>query len=465
MSALLLMASLVFAESAGARIVAAVHPAHATLEQGPSVEAGVVTWMDSVCSYCEPLDLENEELRYRVHASYPGGRHALLARGGFGFGGSGPNSGGEGVQFFGSSSHLALEREVFGTDEFEGDFGSVTLSAGAFGARQRRIFRCEQEEGWPSGATALHGTTLAYDGTPCSETSALAVLDVVTGERWELALPERAIRALDVDGRFLAVATARSRENGVPADRVTVYDVDRREARYAAELPQAPAFASLDVGPDGSLAVRGGTGGTTCGDTVTIRDPAGEPTSSVAACGLIAQLAGETVVVAARRGRRQIESVAPGATRGGALVWLGMVPLTSADADEDDLALALPDCTGRQEIRLEPLMTLPIGLGQAACPAAFSGSRLPVSADARVTARGRCRRGCRGVLRVLSGRRTVAARAFWARPGGIAVRARVRPWARHRVAAGPLGATARLTTWDRAGRRSVVSRPVTLSLG
>jgi hypothetical protein len=106
-----------------------------------------------------------------------------------------------------------------------------------------------------------------------------------------------AIRALDVDGRQLAVATARTREFGVEADRVTVYDLERRAARYEVEIPPRSPLISLDVGSGGSLAVDTGAGGTQCQDTVTIHGPAGAETGRVRACRVVAELADETIVV------------------------------------------------------------------------------------------------------------------------------------------------------------------------
>ena len=78
---------------------------------------------------------------------------------------------------------------------------------------------------------------------------------------------------------------------------MTVYDLERRAARYEVEIPPRSPLISLDVGSGGSLAVDTGAGGTQCQDTVTIHGPAGAETGRVAACRLVAELADETIVV------------------------------------------------------------------------------------------------------------------------------------------------------------------------
>jgi hypothetical protein len=252
--ALVLTAWLLPADLATARVVATVHPPGAELDdQGPSLERGVVTWMTTTCETCEGVD--DWDVDYRVHARYPDGRRAVLARGVYGFFGSGPEYEGEDVDFFASSTHLAIERDLFGSGEFEGDYSGVTLSAGAFGERPARLLRCRLDWDPVTPATTVSGATLAYDSTPCSDTSTLTVRNLSTGERWALPQSGRWIRALAVEGRYLAMATTSQRDS-YEATHVTLLDLDRREPAYERTLPSAPSPNFFDVGPDGSLAVR-----------------------------------------------------------------------------------------------------------------------------------------------------------------------------------------------------------------
>jgi hypothetical protein len=459
---LLLTASLLQADPALARVVATTHPARSDFEQGPSLEAGVLTWMETACGYCHPLDVENEELVYRVHVRYGDGRRAVLARGSYGFGGSGPNSGGDSIRVLASDSQLALEVEFFGSEEFEGDWSGAILRAGPFGKRPTRVFRCEVDGHAADALTALSGVTLAYEATPCAETSTLAVRYLTTGERWMLPPTERWIRGLDVEGRFLAMATAPGKDTAFTANRVTVLDLVRRVPAYEVELPALPPFESLDVGPDGSLAVRTGTGGESCEGEVAVYGASGSPAGRFAACRLVAQLAGRTVLVTASGDRRAIVEVASATDAARTVVRLGHVPLKDADADGDQLAWVVPTCTGGHAIHLTTLDGPARGAGSVHCPAALTGRRLAVSGE-HVAARVHCPRGCDGVLRLLVGDRTVAARGFWARPRGISLQLHLRPWARRRLAAGPLTASARLRIWARDGKPSVVTRSVTLA--
>jgi hypothetical protein len=363
------------------------------------------------------------------------------------------------VRYVASDTHLALQEATSGGDEIEGDYADVRLRAGAFGSELLTVAYCDEPYGVHATAVALSATTLAYDATQCEAGGPLAVHELTTGERWELAHPDRTVLELDADGRYLAVASWPHRADRL-ARRVAVVDTGRREIRYELDLPAAPGFESLDVGPDGSLAVRTSRN-RACEGEVTRYDASGNPTGRFVACGVVAQLAGVTVLEVAGGGGRELVAVDAAAGRRRPLVELGRVRLLGADADGGQVTWAVPTCSGGYELHLAALAAPPSRAGPVGCRGAIA-DRTVASRGGRALVKVRCPNGCYAALRLSAGRRTIAARRFWARPGRTAIWLDLGRRARARVAPGPLEATARLSVRDRDGRHHVVTRRVTL---
>lgn len=428
------------ADPAAARIIAAPGDGGAPkLTHGPFLTNGVVTWMTSECLSGCGLDDDEWEYRYRVHARHPPERAAVVAQGRIDRSDSGPNYHIQDISFSASDTHLALLRDDFGSDEFNGDYTGVVLRVGAFGQPLTDLVRCDTYEFGSERPALVSGRRLAYDAAPCDDIDALAVRDLDSGEEWQIA-PGRPIGPFDLDGRHLAMAVWAS-----AGWHVSVLDVETRATRYEFDLPQSPPPVAVDVAADGSLAVLTGPARRSCQRELSRYSPAGERDDRHAACELVAHLSDRTIFSVAGGLGRNVVEVRSGASAPRTFLELGTVPLRGADVHGNEFAWAVPECSGGDEIRLDALDTPGLQAEPPYCPGGLNTHRLLVGPRGRADVVLRCPMGCAGKLTLRVSGRTIAARRYAIPNGHTPVRVRVGRWARRRVAAGPLRARAVLT--------------------
>ena len=415
---------------ASAAVVATPGPHNGRELTGPPVLSnGVLTWMITECVWgCSPWG-GDFEARFRVHVRNPGGRTGVLAKGRIERGGSGPNYWNQDVQFSASDTHLAVVRDEFGGTEDGPDYVRVAIRAGAFGQPIAELLRCQGFDSQPRLAVA--GPRLAFDPAPCDENATVAVRDLDSGAQWELAEAGRRISALDMEGRYLAVTVSET-----PATwRVRVVDVDARTTLYEVDLTASPGLVAADVAADGSLATLTGKANPGCDRELIVWSPAGQARERRAACELVAHLADRTLFVAPDDLGRGIWELPTGSSDARMVVRLWRIPLLGADSDGEELAWAIPNCSGGAALHLDDLATPYIDGGPPYCVGGFRLGRLLVDRDGRTSAVLRCPAGCNGRLTVRAGGRIAATRYFAIPNGHTPVRLRLRPWARARLAA------------------------------
>lgn len=452
---LLLSACLLQGDTAIGRVVVTAEPVSgSTLIQGPSLTNGVLTWMSEDCvRACSQDFIEEWDVRHRVHVRYVGGRRSILARGRTGFSGSGPNSFLDAVKFFASETHLALVRTWFGTGEDEYDYGGLQLRAGAFGRAPATLARCQVDffEG-DVAPPALSGATIAYDATACRDDSMLVVRDLSSGDAWRLAYSGRKIRALDADGRYLALAAPSSPPEPAAA-RLAVLDLDQRGTRYERDLVVPPYFDSLDVARNGSLAVLTFDARPGCGSELTRYSSSGELQDTHSACDLVAHLSGETIVVQGDDSGQRIVELPAGAGAPRNVLELGRVPLKAADADRSKIAWVVPTCAGGDAMHLDDLDAPDIAVVRSRCPASLATRGLVAVPRRRADLWVRCPLGCTGTLTLRAGARRIGRRGYVLTRGRTRLGIRIRDWARRRLDSGPLVAHATLVVAQLDGTR------------
>jgi hypothetical protein len=463
---LFVVALLAFAPAA-ATAAQRVSTARGPLAAPPELVGAKVAWQEQRClTGCGAIECNGSQA-YALRLGEVGRKPRTLFTRTLTCSASGPNGFYQSAAAAVSATRLAIGTSSTTSAEAEADPSPVKprLRAGPLGGPLAELYNCSTESStYGSFEFVLDGDALAYDSDPCGESRRYVVRDLATGS--DHPVPQPALSSVyspRLAGRYFAFLRS--------PFTLVVYDWMAGTEAYKLVLPPNQYPQSLDVQPDGKVAVltRNPDESTnTCSsERLSWLSPAEPRLHELPAlpCQTGVRLGADSVVFeAGLPGRRSLEAVGLGGGPPRALARFGAVRSSGFDSDGSRAAYALRTCGGGQAIYLQSLSDKAFSAGSKSCPTSVSTRVHSSHGTAKVTLN--CPRACTGAARLSRGRaHLTSSKAFGSERRGHKVlplkltrsaRALLR---RH----GSVAVKVSVTVTDRDQRTRTVSRRARLS--